>query len=91
VRVAIDPEGVVRDADLVTKDVDDHLGRSAVEAARLWKFEPARVEDRPVASSLVVRFQLGANREIRKITPLIVGSISDYRLFLWPEKGTRSA
>jgi hypothetical protein len=62
-----------------------------VEAARLWKFEPARVEDRPVASSLVVRFQLGANREIRKITPLIVGSISDYRLFLWPEKGTRSA
>ena len=28
--------------------------RSAVEAAKLWRFEPARVEDRPVASDLVV-------------------------------------
>lgn len=62
VRVSIDPEGVVRDADLVTKNVDDHLGRSAVEAAKRWKFEPARVEDRPVASNLVVRFQFGADR-----------------------------
>ncbi len=62
VRVSIDPEGVVRDADLVTKNVDDHLARSAVEAAKLWKFEPARVEDRPVASDLVVRFQFAANR-----------------------------
>jgi TonB family protein len=62
VRVSIDPKGVVRDADLLTKGVDDRLARSAVEAAKRWKFEPARVEDRPVASNLVVRFQFGADR-----------------------------
>jgi TonB family protein len=62
VRVSIDPKGVVHDADLLTKGVDDNLGLSAVEAAKRWKFEPARLEDRPVASDLVVRFQFGAAR-----------------------------
>lgn len=62
VRVSIDQKGIVRDADLLTKDVDGHLGRSAVEAAKRWKFEPARMEDRPVASNLVVRFRFTADR-----------------------------
>jgi hypothetical protein len=30
---------------------------------------------------------LGANREIRKITPVIVGNISDYRLFFVAREG----
>jgi TonB family protein len=62
VRVAIDQKGVVRDADLLTKGVDGHLGRSAVEAARRWRFEPARDGDGPVASNMVVKFRFGPAR-----------------------------
>jgi protein TonB len=62
VRVSIDAKGVVKDADLLTKGVDGHLGRSAVEAAKRWKFEPARADERPVASNLVVRFKFEGTR-----------------------------
>ena len=48
-------------ADLSPRTWTDHLGRSAVEAAKRWRFEPARVEDRPVASNMVVRFRFGAD------------------------------
>ena len=62
VRVEIDQKGIVRDADLLTKRVDGDLGRSAVEAAKRWRFEPARQEDRPVESSMVVKFQFGGEK-----------------------------
>jgi len=62
VRVEIDQKGVVRDADLLTKRIDGHLGRSAVEAAKRWRFEPARQEDRPVESSMVVKFLFGGSK-----------------------------
>jgi TonB family protein len=62
VRVSIDQKGVVQDADLLTKGIDDHLARSVVEAAKRWRFEPARMDDQPVASNLVVRFQFGTDR-----------------------------
>jgi protein TonB len=62
VRVSIDPKGIVRDADLLTKGVDGHLGRSAVEAAKRWRFEPARADDRPVASNMVLRFKFEGTR-----------------------------
>ena len=62
VRVEIDRKGIVRDADLLTKRVDGHLGRSAVEAAKRWRFEPARQEDRPVESSMVVKFLFGGDK-----------------------------
>ena len=61
VRVSIDPKGNVRDADLLTRGVDGHLGRSAVEAAKRWRFEPARADDRPIASNMVLRFQFEAS------------------------------
>lgn len=57
VRVEIDPKGIVRDADLLTKGLDDRLGRAAVEAAKRWQFEPARQDNKPVASNLIVRFR----------------------------------
>lgn len=60
VRVEIDRQGVVRDADLVSKQVEDDLGRSALEAAKRWVFEPARADHRPVASNIIVRFQFAA-------------------------------
>ena len=62
VRVAIDQKGVVRDADLLTKGIDGHLGRSAVEAAKRWRFEPARDGNGPVASNMVVKFRFGPTR-----------------------------
>jgi TonB family protein len=62
VRVAIDQKGVVREADLLTKGIDGQLGRSAVEAARRWRFEPARDGNGPVASNLVVKFRFGPTK-----------------------------
>jgi protein TonB len=62
VRVAIDQKGVVREADLMTKGIDRNLGRSAVEAARRWRFEPARDGNGPVASNMVVKFRFGPTR-----------------------------
>jgi len=62
VRVNIDSKGVVKEADLLTKGVDGHLGRSAVEAAKRWRFEPARADNRPVASDMVVRFRFEGTR-----------------------------
>jgi len=61
VRVAIDDRGNVWDADLLTKDIDGQLGLSALEAAKRWRFEPARVEDKPVGSNMVVRFHFGSD------------------------------
>jgi hypothetical protein len=57
VQVVVDDKGIVRDAVLLTKDVDGHVGRSATAAAKRWIFEPARSEAGPVSSELVVRFQ----------------------------------
>lgn len=57
VRLAIDMKGIVQDASLLSKDVDEHVARAALEAAKRWKFEPATQDDKPVASNLVVRFQ----------------------------------
>jgi len=62
VRVSIDQQGVVQEADVLTKDIDSGLANSVVEAAKRWRFEPARVDDRPVASNLVVRFRFGNDR-----------------------------
>lgn len=62
VRVQIDSKGVVQDADLLTRGIDGQLGRSAVEAAKRWRFEPARADDRPIASSMVVRFKFEGTR-----------------------------
>jgi TonB family protein len=61
VRVAIDQKGNVWDANLLSKDVDGKLGLSALEAARRWRFEPARVDDKPVPSDMVVRFRFGVD------------------------------
>jgi periplasmic protein TonB len=63
VRVEIDQRGIVRDADLVTKRVDGPLGRAAIAAAKRWRFEPAREKDRPVASSMVVKFSFGGEKD----------------------------
>jgi periplasmic protein TonB len=59
VRVAIDYKGNVWDAEMLTKDVDSKLGLSAIQAAKRWRFEPARMDDKPVASDVVVRFRFG--------------------------------
>jgi TonB family protein len=62
VRVSIDTKGVVKGADLLTKGIDNQIGRSTVEAAKRWRFEPARADDRAVASNMVLRFRFEGTR-----------------------------
>ena len=33
----------------------------ALDAARKWRFEPAKLDEKPIASELVLNFQFGAN------------------------------
>lgn len=59
VRVSLDERGHVRGTDLMTKSVDSRLANAAMEAAKRWRFEPARVQDKAVASSVIVNFHFG--------------------------------
>jgi len=59
VRVQIDAHGRVVSATPVTKQhsgLEKYLAGRAVKAARLWRFEPARENGEPVASSQVIHF-----------------------------------
>ncbi|HEX6097102.1 MAG TPA: M56 family metallopeptidase [Thermoanaerobaculia bacterium] len=57
VKVTIDAQGNVTDA-RVLKDLPLGLGQAAVDAVRQWKFEPATLDGKPVATdfNLTVRF-----------------------------------
>jgi TonB family protein len=59
VRVQIDARGRVVSATLVTRQhsgLDRYLAGRAVQAARLWRFEPAREDGKAVAGSQVIHF-----------------------------------
>jgi|SRR5579863_6264204 len=59
VRVQIDARGHVVSAVPVTKQhsgLDEYLGTRAVQAARLWRFEPARENGKPVAGTQILHF-----------------------------------
>lgn len=56
VAVRVDPSGNVAETKLDTPRVSRYFGNAALQAARRWKFAPARVEGRPVASSWVLEF-----------------------------------
>ncbi|MDZ4801745.1 MAG: TonB family protein [Bryobacteraceae bacterium] len=61
VRMLLDAEGRVERAELLTRKVEPGLARAAVDAAQGWRFEPARVDDKPVASEMVVQFVFPAS------------------------------
>jgi len=59
VRVQIDTRGHVASATPVTKQrsgLDEYLATRAVQAARLWRFEPARENGKPVAGAQILHF-----------------------------------
>jgi TonB family protein len=61
VKVSLDETGRVKGTDLVSRNVDFRLANAAMEAAKRWRFEPARQQDKKVSSSVILHFRF--NRE----------------------------
>ena len=60
VRVTIDKNGKVSKAEAIPqKNTSLFLINSAVNAARLWKFQPALRDNEPVSSESVLQFVFG--------------------------------
>jgi len=57
VQVRVDPSGKVVDARLAPLGPSKYFARVALEAARRWKFRPARVGGQGVASEWLLRFE----------------------------------
>lgn len=55
VKVFIDEEGNVTHTQVLTKGTD--LATASADAARQWRFTPARKHDKPVASEMVLHFR----------------------------------
>jgi TonB family protein len=59
VRVRVDPSGNVTEAKPVSPGPSRYFAELALKAARHWKFDPAKVDDRNVPSEWILRFQFG--------------------------------
>ena len=57
VRVHIDPSGSVTLAELDSAGPSKYFAQLALEAARRWKFAPAKATDREVADEWILRFE----------------------------------
>lgn len=64
-KLNVDSYGRVRDVELMS-EADERLVNIAVEAVRQWRFEPAKLHDRPVSSDLVVtlHFRIPASDDV---------------------------
>jgi protein TonB len=56
VKVNVDREGNVEDAELASRGPSRYFARTAVEAAKQWKFKPPMVSDRGVLSTWILQF-----------------------------------
>jgi TonB family protein len=56
VRVLLNSDGGIDRTELLTRKVDSSVAEAALDAAKRWRFEPARVAAKPVASEIVVQF-----------------------------------
>jgi protein TonB len=52
-KVSVDEKGIVREIDMASAGGDERLARIAADALRQWRFEPARLRDKPVACDLL--------------------------------------
>jgi TonB family protein len=59
VRVRVDSSGNVAGVKLASPGPSRYFAELALKAARRWKFEPARVDDRNVSSEWILRFEFG--------------------------------
>jgi TonB family protein len=55
-KILIDKAGEVQRAEVVSKDSNGRLEDLALSAVQSWKFAPARLEQEPVESEMIVRF-----------------------------------
>lgn len=67
VRVNVDRSGNVEDADLESAGPSKYFARSALNAAKLWKFTPPRVASQGVLSTWSLRFEF--TREGTNVVP----------------------
>ncbi len=67
VRVNVSPAGEVQDAWLESAGPSRYFARVASEAARRWKFDPARANGKPIASIWTLHFVF--TREGTEVTP----------------------
>ncbi|MBV9742841.1 MAG: TonB family protein [Acidobacteriia bacterium] len=58
VRLTVDANGSVRNANVLTPHLNPALAKAALDSTRQWRFRPAREGDEPVASQVVIRFKL---------------------------------
>jgi len=70
VRVAVDPSGGVVGATFDSPGPSKYFARLAMEAARRWEFDPARVDERYVTSEWILRFEF--QRTATKVFPVQV-------------------
>ena len=61
VRVLIDKNGHVKEAELMSKTRDRALADMTLRAANQWRFEPARLNDKPTSSEVILHFQFSGN------------------------------
>jgi TonB family protein len=57
IRVAVDPNGNVSEARLERAGPSRYFAKVALEAARKWRFKPAQIGGRPVASVWILKFE----------------------------------
>jgi TonB family protein len=68
VRVQVDTAGAVSSARLVSPGPSRYFANLALQAAKGWKFKPALVDGRPVASIWALRFRFG--RAATEVAPV---------------------
>lgn len=68
VRVRVSPSGSVAGATLDSPGPSRYFAKLALEAARRWKFAPAKADGREVASEWILRFEFG--RTGTKLVPV---------------------
>ena len=62
IRVAVDPKGNVSEASIDWPGPSRYFVNQALHAAQRWKFTPAKVDGRAVASTWLLQFQFGQSQ-----------------------------
>jgi protein TonB len=76
VKVSIDNDGSVSRADLLSNDADGRLTELALNAARQWRFNPARVDTKRTTSKMVLRFRFHPSPAVQKEGPKIANRLA---------------
>jgi TonB family protein len=67
IRLLVDASGNVSQATISSEGPSRYFASKALAAARLWKFDPAKVDGQPTSSEWIVRFQFG--RDSQQVFP----------------------